>query len=149
MLFYSMNIAAQNYLERAILETDLSKVEQMLSTRDTLSQEERFICLNLSQQKIQEISDCITFDKINPQLHTFFGAMSVIGIAFLPLAALCYLGDYRYKNDGIAPIAVSIAAITGLVVCFLKAGIDEKKYNEHRDQKHRDAIKIKHLILKS
>ena len=73
---FSINLIAQSQLEKAILETNLQVIEQILK-KHSLPANAKSQFLDLAEEIIQEINRGILIDELRPRPHSLSGALGL------------------------------------------------------------------------
>ncbi len=149
LVFGSVNIVSYTSLEKAIIDTDLQEVEAILRLNEKLTEEEKFICLHLSQQKIDQINNRIHLEDVVPLYHSPYGWLGIMGSgSCMILGFMCY-ENYSYRRNILTPIAGLIVLFAATYLCVRQSNIEESKYKNLMPQLSLDATKIKKRISNS
>ncbi len=139
---FSINLIAQSQLEKAILETNLQVIEQILK-KHSLPANAKSQFLDLAQEIIEEINRGILIDELRPRPHSLSGALGLLGLIPLFYLIVFYGNDYRYERDGIWPPI----AVLSILLCGITGRNNQHEYVVSITQKRIDAIKIKQRIF--
>ena len=143
------SLSAQDLIEKAIFETDLEMLSEVLSHREPLRDLEKLKYLDLAQQMVSRIQDRILVDTARPPMPLAF-ALGLLSLVFLPcMTGIYFEKHYRLTKPGAFPIL--LACLANLVTpALMYLGFKQARQYYHRqDEWYKNALRIKQMLYEA
>lgn len=147
-LLFTIQILAQDPIEKAIMTGNLESLENLLQVKESLSHQEKIKYLDLAQEMIVQKRNEVNADLLDPSPHSLQLLLGICGIIIAPVVTAKYFCEegYNYTNDGIYPLLIPAIIHLGLIYCLRKGHEIQIKYFKDQDLQMKNTLRIKQAI---